>query len=97
MTIGTRLTYHQIASFLATSTMEFEWEENKNQTNIRKHGVSFMDAINVFLDPYRIEREDDRLDYGEVRFQVIGMVSGYLRIGLNLLDDTSDLEIYFTL
>lgn len=58
--------------------MEFEWDENKNQSNIRKHGISFMDAINVFLDPYRIEREDDRMDYGEVRFQVIGMVSGRL-------------------
>jgi len=62
--------------------MEFEWDENKNQANIRKHGVSFMDAINIFLDPYRIEREDDRMDYDEVRFQVIGMASGRLLLVL---------------
>ena len=58
--------------------MDFEWDENKNQANIRDHGIDFNDAKNVFLDPFRIERIDDRKDYGEVRFQTIGIVDGRL-------------------
>ena len=29
----------------------FEWDENKNRSNRRKHGVSFEQAINVLRDP----------------------------------------------
>ena len=53
--------------------MEVEWDDNKAATNLEKHGISFEDAKNVFLDPSYIQREDTR-DYGEVRFQVIGAV-----------------------
>jgi len=28
--------------------MEFEWDENKNGENIRKHGIDFADAWQVF-------------------------------------------------
>ena len=58
--------------------MLFEWDEHKNQTNIAKHGIDFNDAKNVFLDPHRIERVESRQDYGEIRFQTIGMVGGRL-------------------
>ena len=30
--------------------VKFEWDENKNQTNIQKHGISFEEAITVFKD-----------------------------------------------
>ncbi|MGB9686689.1 MAG: BrnT family toxin [Rectinema subterraneum] len=30
--------------------MTFEWDENKNQINIQKHGVSFEEAKEAFLD-----------------------------------------------
>ena len=26
----------------------FEWDEAKNQTNVRKHGIDFLDAVRVF-------------------------------------------------
>ena len=54
----------------------FEWDENKNRENIRRRGINFNDAIRIFGDVYYIEGEDDRRDYGEQRFNVIGMVSG---------------------
>lgn len=53
--------------------MEFEWDENKNQSNWLKHKVDFADAIHIFLDSRRLERENIRKRYGEVRFQTIGM------------------------
>jgi uncharacterized protein len=31
---------------------EFEWEENKAQSNSEKHGVTFEEAAEVFLDPF---------------------------------------------
>ena len=52
--------------------MDIEWDEEKADTNLRKHGVDFEEAALVFLDPNRIESEDTRDDYGEGRFQVIG-------------------------
>jgi uncharacterized DUF497 family protein len=50
----------------------FEWDEAKAAENYAKHGVSFETAIKVFRDPFAIERLDDREDYGEERFILIG-------------------------
>lgn len=38
--------------------MTFEWDENKNKLNKRKHGISFEEAVSVFLDEKRIEKYD---------------------------------------
>ena len=56
--------------------LEFEWHNAKAEANLRAHGVSFELAKTVFKDPFAIERLDDRADYGEVRFVVIGMADG---------------------
>jgi uncharacterized DUF497 family protein len=50
----------------------FEWDEAKAAENHAKHGVSFETTIKVFRDPFAIERLDDRQDYGEERFILIG-------------------------
>lgn len=55
--------------------VEFEWDDGKAESNLRLHGISFEDALPVFLDPWRLEVEDDREDYGETRYYAIGMVS----------------------
>ena len=31
--------------------MNFDWDNNKNQSNIAKHGISFEEAIAIFDDP----------------------------------------------
>jgi len=51
---------------------DFEWDEAKAADNYTKHGVSFEAAITVFKDPFAIERLDDREDYAEDRFILIG-------------------------
>ena len=38
--------------------------------------MSFDLACTVFRDPFAIERVDDREDYGEQRFVIIGMAEG---------------------
>ena len=43
---------------------------------MQAHGVSFDLAKTVFKDPFAVERLDDREDYGEARFVLIGMAEG---------------------
>ena len=50
----------------------FEWDPNKNEKNIVKHGIDFNDALTIFDDDERIESIDNRNNYGEERIQVIG-------------------------
>ncbi len=54
--------------------MPFEWDERKRRTNLEKHGVDFAAAAKVFEDPNLLERLDRQQDYGEPRFQAIGVV-----------------------
>jgi uncharacterized protein len=54
--------------------MEFEWDPDKAQSNLRKHEVSFEEAARVFLDPNRIETFDGREAYGEDRWKIVGLV-----------------------
>jgi uncharacterized protein len=56
--------------------LEFEWHKAKAEANLSAHGVGFDLAKTVFKDPFAIERLDDREDYGESRFVVIGMAEG---------------------
>jgi uncharacterized protein len=53
--------------------MRFEWDENKNNINILKHGIDFRDAKNAFEYPI-IVKEDIRHEYGEKRFIAIGLL-----------------------
>jgi uncharacterized protein len=53
----------------------FEWDDNKNNGNIAKHGISFPNAKRIWLGPV-IEVPDTRNDYGEDRFVVFGVVAG---------------------
>ncbi len=52
---------------------KFEWDPRKRALNLRKHGVAFEDAIELFERPY-LEGPDHRQDYGESRSQVIALV-----------------------
>ena len=52
----------------------FEWDEAKRDANPVKHGVDFVDALEVFTDPLRIERIDKRREHREERCQVVGRV-----------------------
>ena len=55
--------------------MRFEWDDQKNRTNRRKHRVSFETAREVFNDPLHLS-VPDRVVAGEQRWQTIGMAGG---------------------
>ena len=52
--------------------MKFEWNEDKSRSNLKKHGVSFRQAVEIFKGPI-ISFLDDSFDYGEVREITFGM------------------------
>ena len=60
----------------------FEWDESKAKSNWRRHGVGFELASTVFKDPFAVEFLDDREDYGEQRFIIIGMAEGQVLLFL---------------
>ena len=53
--------------------MNFEWDEAKNRENIRKHGLDFGDAWEIFAGPL-VPELDLRRDYGEDRWTIIGFL-----------------------
>lgn len=55
----------------------FEWDEQKAEINLRKHGIRFEDAARVFDDPLAVT-DQDRIENGEQRWQTVGMADGYL-------------------
>lgn len=57
--------------------MQFDWDEDKNETNKRKHGISFYSAQYAFSDPNRVTAEDlDHSTEGEKRYFCFGKVNG---------------------
>lgn len=52
----------------------FEWDENKNEINKRKHGLSFETAREVFYDKSAILFDDPDHSDEEERFLIIGMI-----------------------
>lgn len=52
--------------------MKFEYDDVKNRANIKKHGVSFKTASEIFNDPFILSKLDERYDYGEERWLSLG-------------------------
>jgi uncharacterized protein len=53
--------------------VRYEWDENKNERNLEKHGLSFETVSLVFDDPNALSIPD-RIENGEERWQTIGMI-----------------------
>ncbi len=54
----------------------FEWDENKNQENVKKHGIDFQIAQYAFIDSKRIIAEDLSHSEKEKRYYCFGKVKG---------------------
>lgn len=60
--------------------IRFEWDAAKAKANYDKHKVSFEQARDVFKDTMALDEPDEREEYGEERFNRIGMVEGRLLV-----------------
>lgn len=59
--------------------MNFEWDEAKYLANIQKHGIDFVDVVDMFNHPM-LTLEDRSLDYGEVRWIGIGYLKQLIAV-----------------
>ena len=76
--------------------MQFEWDENKSKSNIKKHNISFAEARTVFDDPLHISILDKRFDYFDERWITFGATqsSNIIAVGhLYFLADDGDEHI----
>ena len=55
--------------------VSFEWDEKKDKENREKHGVSFYEAQQAFLDPSRLIAEDLEHSQVEKRYYCFGKVN----------------------
>jgi len=53
--------------------LRFEWDPKKAETNLKKHGISFVEASTVFADPLAGIRDDPDHSKTEERNIIIGM------------------------
>ena len=60
--------------------LKFEWDEEKDLINLKKHGISFETAAYVFQDEYYIEMYDFEHSIEEDRYIAIGMVGEAIRL-----------------
>jgi uncharacterized DUF497 family protein len=74
--------------------IRFEWDEAKNRSNQRKHGVSFEFASLVFEDPLRISVLERVVDH-EQRWQTFGVVEGqFLLMVAHTALDEQDIGVW---
>jgi hypothetical protein len=55
--------------------MKFEWDKDKERRNIRKHAISFDEAVTVFYDPLSATFADTDHSIEEDRFITVGYSS----------------------
>lgn len=59
--------------------MKFEWDDAKNEVNIRKHGIDFIDVEEMFEYPM-LAFLDDREDYTEDRWIGVGWIKSLVGV-----------------
>ena len=84
-------------SRLKYGELSFVWDEDKNRKNIRKHGISFEIAVQVFDDDLRLEYPDVEHSQDEERYLTIGLVHDVLTVVYcdreNLFTGNTDIRI----
>lgn len=55
--------------------MQFEWDPKKAEQNLKKHGISFGEAVTVFYDPLSATFDDPGHSLDEQRYITIGFSS----------------------
>jgi uncharacterized DUF497 family protein len=70
--------------------MIFEWDEEKNKANVKKHGIDFETAAHVFKDNNRIEYYDIAHSVFEDRYITIGEIDEVLIVILVVYTERSD-------
>ena len=66
---------------IISNDCRFEWDEEKNLSNIKKHGIAFDEILEIFDDPAFLIGFDFEHSLGEDRYYGIGNLRGFLTRG----------------
>jgi uncharacterized DUF497 family protein len=81
-----------IYTIVWTVRVRFEWDDEKNATNLKKHRIDFETASLVFDDPNQLTTQDREVD-GEERWQTVGLADGvHLLLVAHTIADEEDGE-----
>lgn len=72
--------------------MLFTWDEKKRLSNIKKHGIDFTRAAEIFAGP-TFTWEDDRFDYGEQRWITMGLMGSQVVVLVVHTESTEELHV----
>ena len=70
--------------------MIFEWDDNKEQINIKKHGMSFQTASRIFADENRLEIYDELHSDFEDRYITIGLIDEIMYVATVVYTERGD-------
>lgn len=71
----------------------FEWDPREAQTNAEKHGVTFDEAVTIFLDANALDGPDLQHSASEPRFRRLGAsIAGRVLMVVYTVRSTSDVE-----
>jgi uncharacterized protein len=62
---------------------QFEWDEKKNETNLKKHGIDFETAQEVFSDPHVADFTERIVVGGEERWLAFGSLDGSVLLAVS--------------
>jgi hypothetical protein len=73
--------------------VNFEWDNDKAQRNLRKHGVSFDEASIAFGDPFSVTIDDPDHSIDEQRLLLLGQTLNGKLLVIAHLDDGETIRI----
>lgn len=75
------------------SDYDFDWDAEKAEMNLRKHGVSFIEAMTAFRDSLSMNMPDPDHSEGEERFIVLGASDRYRLLVVSYVERSSQIRI----
>ncbi len=74
--------------------MKFEWDKDKERTNIKKHGITFEQASYVFADPFALSLYDSEHSENEDRWILLGKsLNRNLLLVIHTFRDNDNIEL----
>ena len=77
-----------------TPHFEFDWDPAKARANVAKHGISFEEAMAVFLDPLALSRPDPDSSQIQERWITMGLAAPGLTLVVHTHVEIDDNRIY---
>jgi uncharacterized DUF497 family protein len=73
--------------------VEFEWDPEKADENLKKHGVEFVEATTVFADPLSITVRDPDHSKTEDRWLIVGYSNRFRPLIISHIDRSRRVRI----